>query len=453
MLRPINKINFLAVLLTFTLSVLSNKSFAQIQSGDVVEKIVAWVDDEIILKSELDMTLYQFMGAYQAQVDQDVTCDVLETLILNKVMIAKSKIDSVYVDEEMLGQELDRRISQIFAQFGGDAETVLKEYGKTLEELKTEIRPTLEDQMLIQKMQEKITAGVSVTPKEVKQFYKQIPKDSLPKFSTQVEVGHIVRFSKPSEETKEATRRQLEDIKKRIQNGEDFGTLAKQYSQDPGSGKLGGELGFFKRGQLVPQYEAAALSMRPGEMSEIVESQFGFHLIQLIERRGNEFNSRHILLKAPSSYNDIERERVFLDSIRSLILKDTMDFTVAAFKFNEDPATKQTNGFMTDFEGNYRISVEKLGSVYFTIEDMETGEISKPLSYVDEEGTKGLRIIYLKSRILPHVANLTDDYQQLREATLEEKKNLTVEEWFQETKDQVYVRVDDDHKTCKILEK
>jgi peptidyl-prolyl cis-trans isomerase SurA len=307
--------------------------------------------------------------------------------------------------------------------------------------------------MLIQKMQGKITEGVTVTPKEVKQFYKQIPKDSLPKFSTQVEVGHIVRFSKPSDETKEATRRQLEDIKKRIQNGEDFGTLAKEYSQDPGSGKLGGELGFFKRNQLVPQYEAAALSMRPGEMSEIVESQFGFHLIQLIERRGNEFNSRHILLKAPSSYADIERERLFLDSIRSLILKDTMDFTVAAFKFNEDPETKQTNGFMTDYEGSYRISVEKLGSVYFTIEDMEVGEISKPLAYVDKEGTKGLRIIYLKSRILPHVANLTDDYQQLREATLEEKKNLAVEEWFQETKDQIYVRVDSDHKTCKILEK
>lgn len=438
----------LSLLIFFSLEATS-----QIQSGEELEKIIAWVDDEIILKTELKMTTMQFKGAYALNDSENIDCDVLETLVLNKMMIAKSKIDSVYVNKEMVDQELNRRVQQMFMQFGGDADLILKQYGKTLEELKNEIRPTLEDQMLIQQMQEKITGGVNVTPKEVKQFYKKIDKDSLPKFSTQVEVGQIVRYPKASETAREETRRKLEEIKKRIETGEDFGKLAKEFSQDPGSAKLSGELGFFKRGQLVPEYEAAALSMRPGELSEIVESQFGFHLIQLIERRGNEFNSRHILLKAQSSFRDMEREKIFLDSIRLLILKDSLDFTAAAFKFNEDETTKQTNGFMTDYEGNYKITVERLGTVYFTIEDMQPGEISRPQSYLDEQNKQGTRVIYLKSRTLPHVANLTDDYQELKEAALSEKKNNVVEDWFKSSREQVYVRISDEFSYCKIGEK
>jgi peptidyl-prolyl cis-trans isomerase SurA len=452
MQRSLKVINNLRSFLTISIVLICGIASAQIQEGDYAEKIIAWIDDEIILQTELEMTTAQFKGAYKLGDSESISCDVLETLVLNKLMVAKSKIDSVYVEPEQLNQELNRRIQQMFAQFGGDPETVLREYGKTLEELKAEIRPNLQEQLIIQKMQGKITADVNVTPKEVKHFYKQIPRDSLPKFSTQVEIGHIVRYPKPSETAKDATVQKLEAIKKRIQAGESFGKLAKEFSEDPGSAKLSGELGFFKRGDLVPEYEAAALSMRPGELSEIVESQFGFHLIQLIERRGNEFNSRHILLKAPSSYKDMDVERKLLDSLRALILKDSIDFSVAAFKNNEDEATKSTNGFITDYEGNFRITVEKLGTVYFTIEDMKPGDVSKTLSYVDEEGKSGVRIIYLKSLILPHVANLTDDYQELREAALGEKKNKVVEDWFDEVKDQIYVRVSEDFQACKILE-
>lgn len=427
-------------------------SRAQVSQNEPLEKIVAWVDNEIILQSELNGTLKQFENQYKVTNDKGVECKVLETMIINKVMIAKSKIDSVFVEDEMIEQELERRLQQMFAQYGGDQETILKEYGKTLEQLKMEIRPTLHDQLIIQTMQQKIAGEVSVTPKEVKQFYKKIPKDSLPKFSTEVEVGHIVRFPKPSAAEYEKTRQKLEDIKLRIENGESFSDLAKIYSDDPGSGAQGGELGFFKRGQLVPEYEAAALSMRPGDLSKVVKSQFGYHLIQLIERRGNEFNSRHILLKPTTNYFDTETETRFLDSIKSVLEMDSLDFTVAAFKYNEDPGTKSTNGYMTDYAGSHKIPVEKLGSIYFTIEDMVPGDISKPLSYTDDEGKSGVRIIYLKSKTPPHVANLSDDYQKLKEAALSEKKNLTVEDWFVETKKQVYIRVDDRFSTCKILE-
>jgi peptidyl-prolyl cis-trans isomerase SurA len=427
------------------------QSNAQIQSGDEVEKIVAWVDNEIILKSELDITEYQFRNNYSID-NQDISCDVLETMVLNKLMIAKSKIDSVFVEEDQLNNELDRRIQQLFMQYGGSPEKVLQEYGKTLEELKNELRSSLKEQMLIQKMQEKVTGSINVTPLEVKQFYKKIDKDSLPKFSTTVEIGQIVRYSKPNELAKETARRKLEDIKKQIEGGADFAELARKYSVDPGSAKLGGELGFFKKGELVPEYEAAALTMRPGMLSEVVESQFGFHLIQLIERRGNEFNSRHILLKPETSYRDINAELNLLDSIRTMILKDSIQFTQAATKYNEDQILKSTNGFMTDYEGNYRISVEKLGTMYFTIEDMTPGEITKPLTYITEDGKDAARLIYLKAKTPPHVANLSDDYQQLKEAALTEKKNKILENWFQETRKEIYVQVDSSYNYCKILD-
>lgn len=425
---------------------------SQTSEGGSLEKIVAWIDDEIILQTELDGTLKQFVNQYGMTDVEEMECKVIETMIINKVMIAKSKIDSVYVEDKTIEQELDRRIQQMFAQYGGDQETILKEYGKTLEQLKGEIRPNLADQLIIQKMQERITGAVSVTPKEVKQFYKKIPKDSLPKFSTEVEVGHIVRYPKPSKEELNATRQKLEDIKARIVSGESFADLAKQFSADPGSAARGGELGFFKRGDLVPEFEAAALSMRPGDLSKVVKSQFGFHLIQLIERRGNEFNSRHILLKSETSLLDLERETILLDSLRNLIEKDSLDFTVAAFKYNEEAITKATNGFMTNYDGGYKIPVEKLGSIYFTIEDMKPGDISSPLSYSDEETKSAKRIVYLKSKTLPHEANLRDDYQKLKEASLSEKKNLEVENWFRETKKQVFIKVDDKYNTCKILE-
>lgn len=440
-----------SALLSLLLSISFNY-FGQANGSNEVEKIVAWVDNEIILQSEFDATLIQFTNQYNVNNAKNIECKVLETMIVNKVMVAKSKIDSVFVEEEMVDQELERRLQQMFAQYGGDQETILKEYGKTLYQLKLEIRPNLKDQLIIQTMQSKITGDVSITPKEVKQFYKKIPTDSLPKFSTEVEVGHIVRYPKPSQEEYERTKNELEKIKARIEAGESFADLAKIYSMDPGSGARGGELGFFKRGQLVPEYEAAALSMRPGELSKIVKSQFGYHLIQLIERRGNEFNSKHILLKPKTDFKDIERERVFLDSIKLLIESDSLDFTIAAFKHNEEVVTKATNGFLTDYEGNLKIPVEKLGSIYFTIEDMNPGDISKPLNYTDQETKTAVRIIYLKSKTPPHVANLSDDYQKLKEAALAEKKNIAVENWFKETKKQIYIRVDDNFNTCEILE-
>lgn len=427
---------------------------AQVPQAMELEKIIAWVDDEIILKTEFEITKQQFANRLAIAGTADASCQVLETLIINKMLVAKSKIDSVYVEDDQVEQELNRRVQQIFAAYGGDQETVLKEYGKTLDQLKDEIRPTLKEQLLTQKMQGKITDGISITPREIKRFYNQIPQDSLPNFSTEVSVAQIVRYAKPNLNTKKETKARLQAIRQRIINGESFSKLAGQYSQDPGSAARGGELGMFGRGQLVPEFEAAALKLKPGGISEVIESQFGFHVIQLIEKRGTEFNSRHILLKVETSYLDLQTEKTLLDSIARLIKKDSLEFTEAAFKFNEDDLTKATNGFLTDNQGNYRIPVDQLDAkTYFAVDRLENGQISDPVEYTNPvSNEEGLRLLFLKEKTPPHRANLKDDYQKIKEAALDEKQNKEIDNWFQGAKKEIYLKVDGDYHRCKILE-
>ena len=426
--------------------------YSQAPTSETLDRIVAWVDDEIILLSDQKSAERQFSYNPQFSANDKIKCQIFETLVLDKILLAKAKLDSVYVEKNIVEQELDRRLSAILQKFGGDEKTILEAYGKTLTQLKSELRPTLKEQLVIQKMRGKVANDVSITPKEIKQFYKNIPKDSLPNYSTQVEIGHIVRYPKPNAESKKRTKKKLEDIKLRIENGEKFEDLAREFSQDPGSATRGGALGFFKRGELVPEYEAAALTIKPNELSKVVESQFGFHLIQLIERRGNEFNSRHILLKVEAEFDDLDKEFRFLDSIKTQILNDSLDFSVAANKFNEDPATKPTGGFLTDTEGNYRIAVEKLdASTYFKVDVMKIGEISKPEVFTDAVGEQAVKILFLKSKTPPHRANLSDDYQLIKSAALNSKKQRIMNEWFNETKKSIYVKIDENYESCKIL--
>jgi len=274
---------------------LANRAFAQ-----PVDKIIAKVDNQILLRSELELAYLQFNAQQQNHENanpQDVKCHVLETLLINKLMLAKAEIDSITVDKEVVDEQLDRRMQYFISQVGGDPKKLEAYYNKSIDELKKELRKGVKDQLLIQKMQDNITAKVKITPSEVKKFFNEIPKDSLPFFSTEVEVGQIVRVPDVGKDQKNAAKAKLEKIKERILSGEDFCKLAETYSEDPGSAKQCGELGWFKRGELVPQYEAAALKLKPGEYSPIIESQFGFHFIQLIERRASEYNSRHILIK------------------------------------------------------------------------------------------------------------------------------------------------------------
>lgn len=424
-----------------------------VSEAQVLDRIIAKVDNYIVLQSELDIAYEQFISNMETPPTDNVQCRVLETLIINKLMLAKAEIDSVVVDRSAVDEQLDRRMQYFISQVGG-AEKLEKYYGKTLDELKDDLRKQVKEQMIIQKMQDNITGKIKVTPGDVKKFYHGIPKDSLPYFSTEVEVGQIVKKAFVSKNQKNLAKKKLEEIRQRILNGEDFCELAKIYSEDPGSARHCGELGYFNKGDLVPPYEAAALKLKSGETSLVIESEFGYHIIQLLGRKGNEYNTRHILIKATSSSKDIHASADYLDSLRQEILAGKISFEKAAKDLSDDKMTSQNGGMFQDqTTGDTRIPLENLEpGLFFVIDTMKVSKITKAFVFRMEDGTDAMRIVYYKSKIPPHQANLADDYQKILTAAQEEKKNNAINLWFDKTKGEVYIDIHQDYKDCQILQ-
>lgn len=427
------------------------KSYAQ--DGVVLDKIIAKIDNQIILKSEYDVAYLQSLQQDKQFKSEITPCTVLQQLMTNKLLLAKADIDSVYVDDKRVEGELDQRMMHFISQIGSK-DKLEAYYGKTIVQLKNDLRRQVKEQLIAEKMQKDITDKIKVTPAEVKKFYNSINKDSLPFFSKEFEIGHIVKLPQVSRDQKNLTREKLNNVRKLIvEQGESFEKLAKELSEDPMSAKENGMLGFFKKGDLVPEYEAAALKLRPGETSPVIESQFGFHIIQLIDRRGNEFNSRHILMKPNSSSSDVENSEQYLDSLRAKILSDTISFEKAAKEYSDDKMTKETGGILSDPEtGSTKIAAEKVDpTLYFILDTMKVKNITKPIPYRTEDGKDAYRIVYFKSVTQPHQANLKDDYLKIQFATTQEKKNKAINGWFNKTKSEVFIQTDAEFSNCDIL--
>ena len=427
-----------------------NKVSAQ-ETGFVVDEIVAKVDNYIVLKSEVDR-MYQDYLTNGNSPSQSARCEILALVTRNKLMLAKAEIDSVLVLDAEVDDNTQRRMDIILAQSGRTPLELEELYGKTLEQIRSELRDQIREQMIVQKMEEEITADLSVTPAEVKRFFNRIPKDSLPYFSASVEVAQIVKEAKVSDEQKAITRNQLLDIRSRILANENFAELARKYSNDPSVLSNDGEMGWVGRGRMVPEYEAVAFRLKPGEVSMPFESPFGMHIMQLIERRGNEYNSRHILISPKPSAKDLEEASKFLDSLRTLIMRDTTKFEQAAKEHSDDVATKGNGGFFSDPDGGMRLTVDELDpGVFFRIDSMKVGEISKPIVYRTDEGKDAVRILYYKSRVPPHQASLKEDYHRIQTATLNEKKNRILEQWFLKARQDVFINIDKTYDYCGLL--
>jgi peptidyl-prolyl cis-trans isomerase SurA len=293
-----------------------------------------------------------------------------------------------------------------------------------------------------------------VTPREVAQYFAKVPKDSLPYFSTEVEVGQIIIPAQINDKAKQAAIAKLNDLRGQIQAGADFATLAKQYSEDPGSAKEGGYLGFFGRGELVPEYEAASMKLEPGQMSPVVQSQFGFHLIQFIERKGNKYSTRHILLKPEAGAADANEAAKTLTKLRRQILADSISFAKAAKDFSSDKTSAGNGGLLQNRQdGGTRLPLDKLDpAVFFTIDTMKVGSITRPLPYRTDDGKDAMRIIWLKSNTPPHQANLQEDYQKIAAAALNEKRNKALDEWFLQNRGTVYLEIAPEYAQCKVLD-
>jgi len=360
----------------------------------VLDKIIVKVDNYIVLKSELE-TAYQGYLTEGNPASDEAKCGLLNRLIMNKLMVAKAEIDSVIVTDIEVDQNTSQRMNMIMQNYGNSQEDLEKQFGKSMDQIKIELRDQVREQLLANEMTQRITKKIDITPAEVKKFYNKIPKDSLYYYSANAVIGQIVRVAKVSPKQKEEVRAKLLDIRERLIKGENFNELAKKYSEDPSAQANGGELGYFGRGGLQPEFEATAFKLRKGEISQPFETVYGFHIMQLIDRRGNEYNSRHILIAATPSQEDVKRAEFFLDSLRRKLMKDSIKFEVAAKQFSDDTQTKGTNGYFTDHEGAMSVAIDKTldPAVYFVIDTMKVGHYSPPLRYRTAEQKEAVRII------------------------------------------------------------
>lgn len=437
-----------------SLLILATSISAQEKSKTEIDGIIAVVADEIILRSELEEQYTQYARS-GVEINEDSRCFIFEELLFQKLLLNQAELDSVVVDETQIQSELDRRINY-FVQQVGSIEKLEEFYGKSIRSIKSEFYDLIKDQLTVQQMKAQVAGNITVSPKDVREFYNSIPEDSLPFINAEVEVAHIVIDPQVSQAEKDLAKSKVEGFRQRILNGEDFGTIAYLYSEDPGSAQQNGELGFMTRGMLVPEFAAVAFTLQPGQVSEIVETEFGFHLIQVIEKKGQEVNARHILVKPKISTKDLVYSKSKLDSIRQQIVNvDSISFEEMAEKYSTDKETKLNGGkLINPASGETRYEMNQLSQVdpglFFVLDKMQVGEVSEPVVYQKRDGSKAYRLVKLLLVTEPHRANLKDDYQRIQVAAKGEREDELLKEWIANKIKGTYIKLDDSYENCSF---
>ena len=442
-----------ALPLVVALMVVTVPAKAQKYEGGLVDKSVALIGNEVIMLSQLEAEA-QLMSARGLTVDKSARCELLEDMMTSKLFLNQAKLDSIVVNAANVEASLESRMNEIYSSLGGEKQT--EEYfGKPVYKLKAEWREALNEQSLIQEEQRTVAGNVpKLTPRDVEKYCKETPEEDLPVISTKYRLRQIGLYP-DREAAKVAVKEKLLDLRERIVNGEKFSTLARMYSQDPGTISRGGELGMAPKSVFWPAFSDAAMALKVGQVSQIVETPDGFHIIQLIAREGDMFNARHILMKP--SYTSEDRTRAFarLDSIRNLVVADSITFFNAARRFSEDPKTLVNGGLLAD---------ENTGSSYFekdqlkpadyaAIRYMKEGDISEPFESLDTEGRNGNTIykVILLDKIVPsHVANYREDYDELTQAIDARNAEKEIEKFIREKQKSTYILVDPMFEGCEF---
>ncbi|HTB06526.1 MAG TPA: peptidylprolyl isomerase [Bacteroidia bacterium] len=425
---------------------------AKAQTPQVLDKVVAVVGSKIVLQSDVDQQYAEYVAENPGTTD--TKCRVVEDLMYQKLLLLEAEKDStLVVSDAQVEQELDKRMTHFIDQFGSK-EKFESFYGKTVQQSKDELRGDVKDLLLAQQMRGKVTEGLTVSPEDVRKYFESIPADSVPFINAQVEIAQIVRMPVLNDQEKQVAKAKAEELRQRVLKGESMSTLAILYSEDPGSAKNQGEYKNMRRGEFLPEFEKIAFGLSEGETSQVFETEYGFHFIQLIHRHGDYLDIKHILIIPKVSPEDLAKSKQELDSIYGLIKKDSVSFSQAAAMFSDDKETKYNGGTIINPQtGLSRWDMEQLGqfdpTVSFTINNMKVGDISNPEFYNTHDAKQAYRIILLKNTTKPHKANLKDDYQQIQSAALVKKQIKTINNWItRKIKEGVYIKIDPIYTNC-----
>lgn len=426
---------------------------AQIKAQDnVVDKIIAVVGNQVVLKSDVEERFISLQAQGYTSGSVDLKTEIFEDLLIQKLMIAQAQIDSVEVTEQEVEKQLDQKL-KMFIQRIGSKERLEQYFSKSYLDIKNDLRDATRDEMIKNNMQAEITKDIHITPAEVREFYNKIPKDSLPITPSVLQIQQISKDPKITAEEKDRVRNRLRKFRERILKGERFATLAVLYSEDTGSAARGGELGYTPRTDLVPEFANVAFNLKTDKVSKIVETEFGFHIIQLIDRKGERINVRHILLKPKIAQEKREEAKNQLDSIGNLIRSDKMNFDEAAFYFSDDEDTRNNGGLLVnpytaspDFE---KENLNMYPSIAQNIKSLKINEISEPFLDVTR-GKESYKIIKIKSETKSHKANLSDDWTQFENMLSQKKKQKILDSWIKEKQKNTYVHIDDSYKNAKF---
>ena len=438
--------------LTALLSLIFVSLFAQ--KKVLADKIVATVGDKIVLRSEIDNSISD-MQRQNIEIPQNAKCLLLEQALGIKALVLQAEKDSLPVSDDEINAEIDNKVRYFINQYGSK-DIVEQIAGKTIYQLKEDFKQTFREQKLSQSMRNKIVEDVKITPSEVKAYFETIPKDSLPFYESEVEVGQIVVYPKASRELEQYAIDQLKEYKQQVESGaKKFETLATLYTDDPGSKETGGKYDINKNEkQWDPIFLSKAFSLKEGQVSTVFKTKFGYHIIQMISRAGDDASIRHILKIPQVSSIEISEAKHKLDSVRSNIMAGTMKFGEAVSKYSDDDASKFTGGRLQGRDGSTFLTIDQLDKdLVLKLKDLTVGEYSQPAEYADERGKKGVRIVQLITRTAPHRENLKDDYNRIAQRALEDKKNETLEKWFTKNIPTYYINVDSEYSGCSEMKK
>ena len=439
--------------LKFIILLCLSGTFSSMCAQTVIDEIIAIVADKIITKYDVEYALQSYKyqsGLFTVENEDELRCDILEQLIFQKLLLNQAELDSIEISEDQITQRIESSLRMQIAR-AGSVKRLEEAYGKSINEIKKDARTLVKEDYLSSQVQQSITANVNVNYQDVREYYEQIPKDSLPTIEVEYELAEISMTPPISQTEKIAIRDKLNEYRTRILKGENFSTFARLYSEDPGSASKGGELGLVSRGTLYSEFEQVAFELKPGEISPIVETKAGFHIIRMIERRGEQVNVAHILIKPKPSVDAMMETQMRLDSIYKRISSGEITFDSAARRYSESPNKINGGKILNPYTASYSFTEEQLDkNTLYSIKKLNEGECSQVTPYITDEGNQAYRLIMIVRKKPEHIANLTDDYEKIKNAALEAKKQKALVKWAKNKVKYTHIDINSRYKDCDL---